>query len=209
MRELPCPTCGAAIPFKSSVTLIAVCPYCASQVLRSDMNLESLGKVAELQADGSPLQLYATGTFDGDSFTVLGRMQLKFPEGFWNEWFIDFNSGRQGWLGEAQGLYAVSFKSESKENLPAFAALQVGRTLTLAGEDFSVRDLREASYLSAQGELPFRPPLGETAPLADLQGEGDRFATIDYSEKEPILFLGRMREFAQLNFSRLKELEGW
>lgn len=208
-REVQCPSCGGAVPFKSSVSLIAVCPYCKSQVVRGDLKVEALGKVALLQEDGSVIQLATTGTFKGDSFQVVGRVQLRFPQGFWNEWFLDFNGGRQGWLGEAQGLYAVSFKTDPKSPVPPFSSLSVGKKVTVDGEEFEIRDLRRAEYLSAEGELPFRPPLGQTIPLADCVTSGGRFATFDYSEAEPILFLGEFAEFDSLGLQLLKEVEGW
>lgn len=209
MPESPCPGCGAPVRFRSSVSLLCVCPRCLSQVVRRDLDLQALGKVAALQPDGSPLQLFATGAYDGRPFTVLGRLQLGFPEGFWNEWFLDFSDGRSGWLGEAQGLYAVSFRVEDAGRLPAFAELALGRRLRVGGEELVVKDIRRAEYLSAQGELPFRPPLGEKVPVADLAGAGTRFGTLDYSEPAPILFMGHYREFDQLGFAGLKEIEGW
>lgn len=209
MTETLCPSCGAPVAFRSSVALLAVCPNCRSQLFRKDLDLEVLGKAAQLIEDGSVIQVGTEGRWQGVAFAVAGRMQLRFDAGLWNEWFLLFDNGDQGWLGEAQGTYAVSFKREPDKPLPAFSELAVGKRLVLMGQDFEVSDLRTASYLSAQGELPFRPPLGESAQLADLSAVGGGFATLDYSEEKPLLFLGRYAKPEELALTNLRVPEGW
>jgi hypothetical protein len=207
MIERKCPSCGAMVPFRSSISLLAVCPYCRALTRRDDLDLEKLGVSAQLQPDGTPLQVSSRGAFKGDPFEAVGRVQLKTPAGFWNEWFLAFTDGRQGWLGEAQGTYAVSF--ELKETAPARKDLALGSAVTLGGRAYEVRELVEASYLAAEGELPFKPPLGETAPSADLISAGGWFATIDYSEEPPCVFAGQYQDFDSLELANLKVIEGW
>lgn len=207
MIERKCPSCGAMVPFRSSVTLLAVCPFCRSLVRRKDLDLEKLGESAQLQPDGSPVLVGTRGAYRGASFDVVGRLQLQTPRGFWNEWFLLFADGRQGWLGEAQGTYAVSFKADAA--VPALDGLSVGSKVDVQGRTYEVREIVDAKYLAAEGELPFRPPLGETAPSADLIGEGGAFGTIDYSETPAVVFVGEYQAFEALSFSGLKVIEGW
>lgn len=209
MIERKCPHCGAPIRFKTSICLLAVCAHCSSLVRRKDLDVEKLGEVAQLQPDGSPLQLGSRGKHQGDAFEVVGRLQMSTGGTIWNEWSIVFADGKQGWLGEAQGQYAVSFQAEAPGGVPGHGKLRVGAKLELGGQVFRVRDLLQAEYLSAQGELPFRPPLGEKVPSADLVAPGRKFATLDYSEVKPLLFLGEYEEFDDLHFSGLREFEGW
>lgn len=209
MRELNCPSCGGKVRFQSSISLLAVCSYCRSQILREGPDLKDLGKVADLHEDGSVVQLGVRGQYRDTPFSVIGRLQLRFPEGYWNEWHLSMADGKQAWLGEAAGSYAVSFRAEKPPAVPRFGELKLGRKLTLGGAEFEVSDLRHAEYLSAEGELPFRAPVGEQAPLADLRGKGTRFATLDYSEDEPLAFLGEYVPFAQLKLDGLKAVEGW
>lgn len=207
MIERKCPSCGAAVPFRSSICLLAVCPFCRSLVQRKDLDLEKLGESAQLQPDGSPVLVGSRGTYRGAPFDVVGRLQLQTPRGFWNEWCLIFADGRQGWLGEAQGTYAVSFKTDAA--VPALGALAVDAKVEIAGRAYTVREIVDAKYLAAEGELPFRPPLGETAPSADLIGEDGAFATIDYSDDPPSVFAGEYQGFDALAFSGLKAIEGW
>ncbi len=207
MIERKCPSCGAMVPFRTSIMLLAVCPFCRSLVRRKDLDVEKLGESAQLQPDGTPVQVGARGTYRGAAFEVVGRVQLKTSRGFWNEWCLAFADGRQGWLGEAQGLYAVSFRFDCSP--PALAGLKPGAKVALKDESFEVREIVTASYLAAEGELPFRPPLGAEAPSVDLAGPEARFATLDYSESPPIAFAGEYLEFDALAFTGLKVFEGW
>lgn len=207
MTERKCPSCGAMVPFASSIALLAVCPFCRSLVRRKDLDVELLGQSAQLQPDGSPLKVGASGSFDGVPFNVMGRVQLKTKYGFWNEWYLEFADGRQGWLGEAQGTYAVSFKVEGKA--PARKDVAMGSDVAVGGRTYRVRDLLEASYLAAEGALPYKPPLGAKAESADLVGDRGTFATLDWSEDEPLAFAGRYVAFDDLKLSGLKTFEGW
>lgn len=207
MIERKCPSCGALVPFRTSIMLLAVCPFCRSLVQRKDLDLEKLGESAQLQPDGTPVQVGARGVYRASPFDVVGRVQLKTPHGFWNEWSLLFADGRQGWLGEAQGTYAVTFKLE--DNAPMRNDLKLGQTVVLAQRSYEVREIIMASYLAAEGELPFRPPLGESAASADLISEGGWCATIDWSEDKPIAFAGEYQGFDALQLTNLKVIEGW
>lgn len=207
MIERKCPSCGAMVPFRTSINLMAICPFCRSLVQRKDLDLEKLGESAQLQPDGTPVQVGTRGVYRGAAFEVVGRVQLKTPHGFWNEWSLMFTDGRQGWLGEAQGAYAVSFQTEAVA--PAFDGLKVLSKLELKGRTYQILEVIEAKYLAAEGELPFRPPLGERVPSADLIGENGAFGTIDYSDEPPSVFLGEYQDFDALAFTGLKAIEGW
>lgn len=207
MIERKCPSCGAQVPFRTSILLLAVCPFCRALVRRKDLDVEKLGESAQLQPDGTPIQIGTRGTYRAEPFEVVGRVQLKTPRGFWNEWYLMFGESKQGWLGEAQGTYAVSFKTEA--TVPALGDLTLGAKVEIGKTIYQVRELVEAAYLAAEGELPFRPPLGEKATSADLIGEKYRFATIDWSETPPAVFTGEYAGFDSLGFTNLKTFEGW
>jgi hypothetical protein len=45
--------------------------------------------------------------------------------------------------------------------------------------------------------------------FADLRTEDGRFATLDYSEDPPLLFMGETVDFASLQLRNLRQFEGW
>ncbi len=209
MKECNCPSCGAPVVFKSGASILAVCEYCSSTLVRHDLNLENVGKMAELQADGSPLQLRTEGRYQRVPFTVVGRIQLRYKQGLWNEWHLLFDDQRSGWLGESMGTYAVSFLTEVPEKIPRFEDLHPGQQVVLKGQSYEVANIEEAFCIGGQGELPFQIGPGYAAPAADLTGHGNGFATLDYSEEQPLVFMGEYVEFEELHLSGLRELNGW
>lgn len=209
VREVACPNCGAPVKFASAASLLAVCAYCSSTLLRRDLDVENVGKMAELVADSSPLQLTAEGRYRGAYFTVVGRIQVEYSEGTWNEWFILFGDGRTGWLGEASGSYTVSFETPVRDQIPTWESLSPGLQVPLKGHTYEVSDVREAQVVGGEGELPFRVGPGYAARVADLRTDSEQFATLDYSDETPRVFLGEAVEFGALQLQRLRSFEGW
>jgi hypothetical protein len=209
MLAVNCPACGAKVNFQSAASILAVCEYCRSTLVRHDLNLENVGRMAELQEDGSPIQLRVEGKYRNVHFAVVGRIQLKYGAGFWNEWHLVFDDMRSGWLGESQGNYAISFLTQIQEQVPAFDQLQVGQRISLAGQIFTVINKDSSYCVAGEGELPFRVGAGYEAPVIDLTGDANRFATLDYSEESPLVFLGENLDFEQLQLSGLREFDGW
>ncbi len=209
MVKCNCPSCGAPVTFQSSASIMAVCEYCSSTLVRHDLNLEDVGKMAALLVDGSPLQLRAEGRYRKARFTVVGRIQLRYEKGMWNEWHLLFDDQRSGWLGESGGTYTVSFLAPVGEDIPALKDLRPGIRVVLNGQSYEVTDVQKAICVAGEGELPFAIGPGYEAPVADLSGPGDQLATIDYSEEVPLVFLGEYLEFEELQLSGLREIDGW
>ncbi|MBK9625279.1 MAG: DUF4178 domain-containing protein [Rhodocyclaceae bacterium] len=209
-----CPACGAPVVFKSSVSFHAVCEFCRSTLVRHGGNLENLGKMADLLEDASPIQLGTEGNFRGVHFATVGRIQLRYAAGVWNEWYLLFDDQRGGWLSDANGEYVVSFLKAPGVPLPEFATLETDTSLDLAGQEFVVTNKEEAMCIAGEGELPFAFGAGYAAQLADLRGmasetggagKSNAFASIDYSETPPLFFVGESMPFAALKFNNLRD----
>ncbi|MBI2315869.1 MAG: DUF4178 domain-containing protein [Betaproteobacteria bacterium] len=204
-KTATCPSCGAPVTFRASASVYAVCDFCHSTLVRQDEDVKNLGRMADLLEDGSLLQRGTEGAYRGVHFAVVGRIQLKYGAGIWNEWHLLFDDGRSGWLSEAGGEYAVSFLAPPKVPLPAFRSLRPGMSVPVAGRAYTVADLESATCVAGEGELPFKVDSGYEVNAADLRSEDGRFATIDYSEDPPLLFEGQPVAFAALNFANLRD----
>ena len=95
------------------------------------------------------------------------------------------------------------------EPLPAWKSLAVGARVTLGGVAYEVTDLREATVVGSEGELPFRVEAGAPTAAADLRTPTARFATLDYGDEVPRLYVGEVVELAALGLRGLRELDGW
>jgi ribosomal protein S27E len=202
-----CPACGAPVVFKSSASFHGVCEFCRSTLVRHGGDLENLGRMADLLEDASPIRLGTEGRYRGVHFAVIGRIQLRYAAGIWNEWHLLFDDMRGGWLSDAGGEYAVSFLTPPGAALPPFAALMPNDELKLAGTNFIVTNLEEAMCIAGEGELPFAFGAGYPAQLVDLRSSGEgaaAFASIDYSETPPLFFVGESLPFADFHFANLR-----
>ena len=86
-----CPNCGAPVEFRSPASAYAVCSYCNSTIVREGDALRRIGQSAELFDDHSPLQLGASGRFQGAPFTLVGRLPYRYADGTWTEWHALFD----------------------------------------------------------------------------------------------------------------------
>jgi len=204
-----CPSCGAPVTFRWSSAVQTVCPFCHSILVRTDLTLQNVGKVADLPPDASPIQLLTSGTYNNKKFDVIGRIIYEYEQGGWNEWHIVFSDGVSGWLSDAQLQYAVSFLVPGVP-LPAENQVSRGQHFNFANIDFEVSTMTMATYKGVEGELPF-PFYGKSNMLfADLRTRSDDFATLDYSdEAAPILFIGKTVPFEALQLQNVRQFEGW
>jgi hypothetical protein len=204
-----CPSCGAPIEFRFSCSVQTVCEYCKSIVVRTDVDLDKVGIVADLPANSSPIQLGTEGVFGNKAFTVAGRIVYEYDQGNWNEWHIVFNDGVSGWMSDAQLEYDVSFLTEKHPPLPASGDLQVGTRLKFGDVDYEVTSITQAHYRGVEGELLFQYWDKTAVRFADLRTTDAKFGTLDYSEKPPLLFLGQVTDFDSLKLKNVREFEGW
>ncbi len=205
----PCPGCGAPVEFRSAQSTHAVCPYCQSTVVRSGEVLQRVGKMAELFDDHSPLQLMASGRIQLDGkdvpFTLIGRLQYKGDAGVWTEWVAFLNDGTMATLGEDNGAYVFTRPIDPGRQMPEAARFRIGTTTAINGKPYSVAYTGQASLISAQGELPRLPALGEPFGMVELRSSDGEVVSIDYSRSPPAVERGKAVLLEDLQLKGLKD----
>ncbi|MCE9555300.1 MAG: DUF4178 domain-containing protein [Planctomycetes bacterium] len=190
-----CPSCSAPIHFAIGSAIVVICQNCRSAVARTDRALEDLGKVAAVVESDSPLQVGLKGAHRGKPFEIVGRIQYRHESGaLWNEWYASFPEDKWGWLAEAQGKFYLTFEGKLSKDaaLPGLGQLTVGQQFTVPSvAKFTVAEIGRAAAEGAEGEIPFRFTPGESHDYADLAAGGGKFATFDYGQDPPSVFVGR------------------
>lgn len=175
--------------------------------------LKEVGKTAALMEDGSPLQLGASGTIDGKTFTIIGRIQYNFGLGFWNEWYLNMaaDAGGPAWLGEANGMYFFTRLQKDAELSAAleFDKLHAGGIVSVNNKLFYIKDIQTSRVVSGEGELPFPFESEYEAPVVDLVHADGTFATLDFSEEKPLVFIGRALSYRDLHMNRVRSVYGF
>jgi hypothetical protein len=202
-----CPNCGAKIVFRWSSSVQTVCEYCKSILVRTDIDLKKVGQVADLPPNSSPIQLGTEGVSHGHSFLVVGRIIYEYDQGTWNEWHLVMNDG-SAWLSDAQDEYVVTFAAPGRK-LPPGDHPQIGYRFTWDDETYTVTTITKAHYRGVDGELPFQYWDKQDVVFVDLMTTDGKFATLDYSDEAPVLYLGEAVEFDDLRLKNLRSFEGW
>src|SRR6185369_14513143 len=207
-----CPSCGAPVEFKSGQSIVVICEYCRSAVARTDRELKDLGKVAELVATGSPLDIGLRGKWKDVDFELTGRAQLGHEMGGqWDEWYATFSNGWLGWLAEAQGRFYLTFQYPIPDGVevPQFDQLQLGQSVSGLPwpTPLIVAETGRATARGAKGEIPYLLTPGETYYYADLSGTNGAFGTLDYNESPPLVFLGQQVTLAELGITTTRTPE--
>ena len=210
MQTATCPSCGAPVKFQSVASVFAVCDYCTSTLLRHGADVEAIGKMAALMDDPTLLRIGSEGVYKGVHFGVIGRIQLQYEAGLWNEWHIMFDDMRLGWLGEAAGEFYVTFEEKLELAPPPFEGIKVEDRIDIGGRYFEATDIESATCIAGEGELPFKVGAGFAAPAVDLRLE-ESFATIDYADVgeggTPRIYIGERVPAAALKLSNLRDAE--
>ena len=204
-----CPNCGAPLEFRWSSSVQTVCEYCKSVIVRTDVDLNKVGEVADLPANSSPIQMGTEGQYGNRSFVVAGRIIYEYDQGNWNEWHLMFNDGTSGWLSDAQLMYDISFRDTHGHDVPDVAGVTIGQRYTFDNVEYETTSITRARYRGVEGELPFEYWDKEEVPFVDLRSTSGKFATLDYSDDSPLLFTGEAVEFEDLKLRNVREFEGW
>jgi len=209
-----CPNCGAAISFRSVDLPVRVCDYCHSSIVRTGDALVSMGKVAEVPEDVSPLQIGVRGTDGGQNFQLIGRVRWRWTDGGWNEWLALFDNGATAWIGEAMGRYMLlrevaATGSAVERSLQAGAQIILGTEALIDGVHYRVTDVKEATCGGSEGELPFNTPPGFSMPSVDLMAADGHCASIQKDGGEVKVYAGRYVTLADMKASGLRAFDGW
>ena len=185
-----------------------MCGFCKSTLARDANTLALIGKQGELLEDYSRLQIGTGGKVNlnqqSRAFSLIGRIQLRFNTGYWNEWYVLYDDGLTAWLSDASGQYVLSQAIESTAAIPTFDSISIGQTINLAGEVFTASDKRVSECIGGRGELPFAPSSTWQARTIDLRSAA-QFVTLDYSDAVPMAYQGFAVAFEDLHLSHLRD----
>jgi len=208
MATFGCPSCGAPLEFRSSVSVYTVCSYCGTMAVRSNEAIESIGTMSALPEDISPLQIGTVLTWANRRYTLLGRDIMAWADGSWTEWFMDAG-GMPGWLAHAQGFFSTAFEHPLPPDLAAASWPVLDARLTIDGTPYRVADLKQAHCIGSEGELPFPAVPGRIIDYADMLGPSGTFASLEQAGPDRALFVGANATYDELHFENLRPVEGW
>ncbi|MES2745597.1 MAG: DUF4178 domain-containing protein [Bdellovibrionota bacterium] len=209
--SLNCPSCGGLIKIASSASVFVTCTYCKSTLVH-DRDWTLRGKVADLPHEMTHLQVGTTGTYENETFELIGRRRLRWDDGYWTEWCARFAGDRIGWLAEAQGLLAMGFEVKENIDLPNGSGLRAGTYVTVGDNaTFTINDTKKAQVIGTEGEMPYIVDPGQSIVTMDATNELGGFCSFEWDArvKKWSTFVGRYMDFDDFKFQNLRQLDDW
>jgi hypothetical protein len=164
---LACPNCGAPVEIRApDRSLRVVCGHCSS-LLDCEGPLAVIETLAQVPKQTGTIPLGARGTFDGVTYTLIGRLQREasYPGGhvfLWDEHLLYEPSVGFRWLVEANGHW--SFVTTVP---PGAVQIDYHDTPEYEGTKFRLFDRTTVEVTEVWGELYWRVRAGERVDAAD------------------------------------------
>ncbi len=186
---------------------MAVCEFCRASVIKDGDTVKDVGKLSAVLEDYSPIQIGTAGSYGLIGFTVVGRIQLRYAHGMWNEWYLLFDDTSTAWLGDASGQFTITVPRQTNGPLPAFEQVMPAHGYEIGSKRFIAADKREGECIGGQGELPFRVGDGWRFRAVDLR-LGTSFITLDYTDGPvPQVYNGKAVTLPELKCQLLRSAE--
>ncbi len=197
-----CPSCGAPVEFTAGTALVVVCAYCQTVVARQGLNLEAHGKIGRIVETDSPLRLGADGRYERVGYRLVGHLQKDHGAGPWDEWYVEFDDGRTGWLSESEGAFHLLFEAGDAPGL-SLDELTPGHRFTLRHHRVAVEERGYGRVVAAEGQLPNDVDPTADSHYVDVTGPKGFFATLDFGTgtDNPQVFTGKRLKLEELGIS--------
>ncbi len=178
--SLTCPSCGNIINQMTRSPQIVVCPACNSTHLLNSGRLEDVGKSAILTDFPSIFELHRVFSHKDWKFTPVGRVRYDYGDGWWDEWFVRSDNGKESWVSVDEGEIAIEALIQKDLKIPAFDEIRVGGSFMINRTKMTVIEKNSCTMIGAEGELPFRIVPNDTYNYVDLLGPRRLSFTIEY-----------------------------
>lgn len=191
IESISCPSCGVAITDTTAHTRSLSCPYCSNWVYFGSNGWESAGLFEHAIDAPSMFMLGRRGTLENRAFVVAGRVRMSYSDGFWDEWWLEFDDGLHQWLEEDDGVYRLHKHEDHAMQPGEFEAATVGGSIRLEGLDWFVTERIDAQVAGVEGSLSVAIAPGETVVCLDAINSGIK-ASFEAAEREVQMFQGRV-----------------
>jgi len=183
--SVSCPSCGMSIDQMNALTRSITCQSCGNWVYLGSNGWETAGLFEHSIDAPSMLQLGKSGRLNDRRFVVTGRVRLSYEEGFWDEWWLEFDDGINHWLEEDDGVYRLhkEMLDVPESNSAAYLEAKVGGFVEIGSDAWFVTERTDAQVAGVQGSLPVAIVPGEQVVCVDVMGKG-RKMSIEAAEKE-------------------------
>lgn len=204
---LTCSSCGREYSFRSVHSVQLVCRHCKQLVLKDNA---APGQRVDLpREDMSVLCIGATGKGEKGTFEIVGRVQHFYQHGYRNLWFLLYQNGDGGWLGDWEGGYSLLSHSPSQTELGSLPT-NPGSAVNIFNSSYELRRISKQTISCVEGEMP------------ELKLQHQGFLALEFGNKQEQLvlvhaftpthieaFTGTFEHFNNFAFNQVRPHHEW
>ena len=193
-RQLSCPSCGGPLTIESAFTTFLVCNYCGASLFVNDTSVDISGQSAKIAEYPSRFSIGANGKVNGRGFRVLGHVRYKNEDGYWDEWFLQFNDQQIGWLVEDEGDLTLTYKSKLTFPVPPYEDMRIGSFVPFGKDNLFLSEKGETQVDGVEGEVSLNIPPGKPIRYVDGNAASKAIRLI-LDDNAIMLYTGEPLEF--------------
>ncbi|MGN6492629.1 MAG: DUF4178 domain-containing protein [Agriterribacter sp.] len=201
---LQCPACSRVVSFIGTETNIKLCDVCGA-VLHKKNTGELYTKTRWLVLEKNDIiQTGTGGKWNGENFLVLGRIRVWFKEAVFNYWTIKFDDGKECWLAEGYGIYALMRRLSSEYfSVQKIDAAKIGEKTFLPYGEFELQRSDKCERWEIEGEV-WMPGDEESFRILEFAAhEGGHIDVFYFNKNNLVAFETTYTSFSDLQFSNL------
>lgn len=189
-KSINCASCGAPMEVNSAFTKTVICGYCGTTNALDDRGIDPTGKMAKLSQARSIFSIGRRGAMEKQKFQVLGRLRYGYDEGFWDEWFLQFDDGHCEWVTEEEGELSSFRKQLLTKPIENLDRIRVGQTVAIENHRVFITEICDATILGGEGELHYRVVPGKE--LLHIEGNsGGALVSVEVWPREIEVHTGK------------------
>ncbi|MDH5653204.1 MAG: DUF4178 domain-containing protein [Gammaproteobacteria bacterium] len=175
---------------------LLVCDHCKTSLFLEDEAVKHVGQKSAINAAPSIFELGRRYRYRAMTFETIGRIQFDYGDGFWDEWWVQSDSGEGKWLSVDEGDIAIETPVELSEvlgnnqTLPDCEQLHVGGKITLGKIQLEITEIDTAKCVGVAGLLPEVIFPDEEHSYAHCSGAKGQIYTLECFDVQKQLFKG-------------------
>lgn len=193
-----CPSCGAGIERKLKYVKLIVCPHCQTSLFLEDDGVRKAGKMSVLTDQPSVLEIAHPFVYQGWTFIPRGRVRYDYSQGFWDEWWVMGNDGKDKWISVDEGDVAIENRFDAPADIPRFASFGIGQEIQLDNQQLIVTEKNSSVCVGAEGELPIKIEPQEKNDYIDFSGQNSTVYRIRYFSNRIECYKGKWIDIFEL-----------
>jgi DNA-directed RNA polymerase subunit RPC12/RpoP len=187
-KTINCPQCGDELPIYFKWTKLVQCPSCKSTIFLEDQSVKLMGISSVLARVPSLFEINKPFAYQRTIYLPIGKIRYSYGRGFWEEWWLIDDKGKEHWLSVDEGDLVLEQKVETSYTQDMFKSLSVG---SIINDNWTVTEIGEAKYEGFEGTIPKHIKTDTIYTYIHLSGKNNIFRTIEMSDDSLETYEGR------------------